>query len=117
MHIESAIWLNYWPTNGFMVGDNATVDTYVADGNGNLVSNTGIAVAQLFDTYGNIMPGNVLTSSNIDLNQSMSIYDYGNAPIINVNSSVVFGNYSVITYWSNGNEGGNFPTLNVRRSI
>ena len=34
---------------------------------------------QLFDTYGNIMPGNVLTSSNIDLNRSMSIYDYGNA--------------------------------------
>jgi len=93
----------YWPTNGFMFGDNVSVQLNIQDHTGDSVYN-GIANASLFLPNGTKLNIWNLSDSEgiIDDTLNVATYDFDNSNIFNSTFLNEKGSYTIGFFWNNG---------------
>ncbi len=93
----------YWPTNGFMLGDNVSISLNVQDHDVKPVSD-GIANASLFLPNGTKLINWNLSDSKgvIDNTFDVTTYNFDNSNIFNSTFSNKKGSYTIGFFWENG---------------
>lgn len=92
---------NYWPTNGFMQGDNISINVNIQDHRGKSVSG-GTANASLFLPNGTKL-NDIYDSNGIRLSTfNVTHFDFNNENIFNSTYSSTKGSYTIGFFWENG---------------
>jgi len=92
---------NYWPTNGFMQGDNISINVNIQDQRGKSVLG-GTANASLFLPNGTKL-NDLYDSNGIRLSTfNVTHFDFNNENIFNSTYSSTKGSYTIGYFWENG---------------
>lgn len=100
-------YINYndilWKTNGFMYGDNISVQLDISDLHFNPPIGGNANVVLFYPNNSTKVPGAELNSGSGIINGNSLIYDFNNQSIYDVTNAIpVLGNYYLGFFWENG---------------